>query len=329
MARTFSGIQPSGTPHLGNLLGAMLGWVEHQEQHDSVFCVVDLHAVTVPQDPATLRQQTIDLANTLMAVGLDPNKCTLFAQSHVPEHAQLGWLMQTTVSFGELSRMTQFKDKSDRSEFISGALFGYPALQAADILLYDTDFVPVGDDQRQHIELARDAAERFNSRYGETFVVPEHVIPEVAARVMDLQQPENKMSKSMDQSSGTVLLFDDLKQIEKRFKRAVTDSDGEVRYDIANKPGVSNLLSILAAVTGEDPADLAEKYEQYGQLKVDTAEAVVELIRPIQERYAELSSDPGETLRQLEFGAAKAQAIATPVYDRASQNIGFLQRSGA
>lgn len=324
MARTFSGIQPSGNPHLGNLLGAMIPWVTHQDENDSVFCVVDLHAVTVPQDPAELRQQTIDLANVLMAVGLDPERCILFVQSQVPEHAQLGWLMQATVSFGELSRMTQFKDKSDRAEFISGALFSYPALQAADILLYDTDFVPVGDDQRQHIELARDAGERFNSRYGETFVIPEHVIPKVAARVMDLQHPENKMSKSADQSAGTVLLLDDLKQIEKRFKRAVTDSDGEVLFDVANKPGVSNLLSILSAVTGEQPTELAAKYEQYGQLKVDTAEAVVEMVRPIQERYAELSGDPGETQRQLAIGAAKASEIASKVYARAKDNIGFL-----
>ena len=327
MARAFSGIQPSGNPHLGNLLGAMLNYVRHQEEHDSIFCVVDLHAVTTPQDPAALRQQTIDLANVLMAVGLDPDRCILFAQSQVPEHAQLGWLMQTVVSYGELSRMTQFKDKSDRAEFISSSLFTYPALQAADILLYDTDLVPVGDDQRQHLELARDAAERFNSRFGETFVVPEHVIPETAARIMDLQHPENKMSKSMDGSSGTILLLDDLKQIEKRIKRAVTDSDDEVRFDPANKPGVSNLLSILGGVTGEEPAVLAERFEQYGGLKVATAEAVIELIRPIQERYEELSADPGTTADLLSKGAEKAQEIASVVYERASSNMGFLPRT--
>ena len=327
MARAFSGIQPSGNPHLGNLLGAMLNYVRHQEEHDSIFCVVDLHAVTTPQDPAALRQQTIDLANVLMAVGLDPDRCILFAQSQVPEHAQLGWLMQTVVSYGELSRMTQFKDKSDRAEFISSSLFTYPALQAADILLYDTDLVPVGDDQRQHLELARDAAERFNSRFGETFVVPEHVIPETAARIMDLQHPENKMSKSMDGSSGTILLLDDLKQIEKRIKRAVTDSDDEVRFDPANKPGVSNLLSILGGVTGEEPAVLAERFEQYGGLKVATAEAVIELIRPIQECYEELSADPGTTADLLSKGAEKAQEIASAVYERASSNMGFLPRT--
>lgn len=326
MARTFSGIQPSGNPHLGNFLGAMRGWVHHQDEHDSVFCVVDLHAITMPQDPAELRRQTIDLANVLMAVGLDPAKCILFVQSQVPEHAQLSWLMQTTVSFGELSRMTQFKDKSDRAEFISSGLFTYPALQAADILLYDTDLVPVGDDQRQHIELTRDAGERFNNRFGETFVIPEHVIPQAGARVMDLLHPENKMSKSADQSAGTVLLLEDLKQIEKRFKRAVTDSDSEVRFDIENKPGVSNLLSILAAATGGDPVELATQYTQYGQLKVDTGEAVIELIRPIQQRYAELSNDPAETQRQLAIGATKASEIASEVYKRAANNVGLLAR---
>jgi len=327
MARAFSGIQPSGNPHLGNLLGAMLNYVRHQEEHDSIFCVVDLHAVTTPQDPAALRQQTIDLANVLMAVGLDPDKCVLFAQSQVPEHAQLGWLMQTTTSYGELSRMTQFKDKADRAEFISAALFTYPALQAADILLYDTDLVPVGDDQRQHLELARDAAERFNSRYGQTFVVPEHVIPETAARVMDLQHPTNKMSKSMDESAGTILLLDDLKQIEKRIKRAVTDSDDEVRFDPATKPGVSNLLSILGGVTDQQPAELADQFEQYGALKVATAEAVIELVRPIQERYEELSQDPATTVDLLSKGADKAREIASVVYARAANNMGFLERT--
>ena len=325
MARAFSGIQPSGNPHLGNLLGAMVNYVKHQDEHDSVFCVVDLHAVTVPQDPALLRQQTIDLANVLMAVGLDPERCVLFAQSHVPQHNQLGWLMETTVSYGELSRMTQFKDKSDRAEFISGALFTYPALQAADILLYDTELVPVGDDQRQHVELSRDAAQRFNSRFGETFVIPEHVIPKNAARVMDLQTPTNKMSKSADQSAGTVLLLDDLKQIEKRFKRAVTDSDSEVRFDIENKPGVSNLLSILSAVTGDAVEELAARYTQYGPLKGDTAEAVIGLIEPIQQRYAEFAADPGETVRALHAGAAKAEEIAGPVFERARAAVGFVE----
>jgi tryptophanyl-tRNA synthetase len=220
--------------------------------------------------------------------------------------------------------MTQFKDKSDRNEFISSALFTYPALQAADILLYDTNFVPVGDDQRQHLELARDAAQRFNSRFGETFVVPEHVIPPVAARIMDLQRPIDKMSKSAAAENGVVMILEDLKSIEKKFKRAVTDSEDEVRFDRANKPGVSNLLEILSAVTDKDPEALASGYTQYGRLKVDTAEAVISVLQPIQERFTELAADPAETQRLLAIGADKAREIASVVYERARNNMGFL-----
>ena len=322
--RVFSGIQPSGDPHLGNFLGAIRNYVKMQDDHDAVYCIVDLHAVTVPQDPVELRTNTLRMAQLLMASGLDPERCTLFVQSQVPEHSQLGWLMETTVSFGELSRMTQFKDKSDRSEFISSALFTYPALQAADILLYDTDFVPVGDDQRQHLELARDAAQRFNSRYGDTLVVPKHVIPDVAARVMDLQRPDDKMSKSAAAENGVVMMLEDLKSIEKKFKRAVTDSDDEVRFDHENKPGVSNLLEILSAVTDTDPETLADQYTQYGRLKVDTAEAVIALLEPIQQRFAELDADPAETERLLRMGAEKAREVATVVYERARNAMGFL-----
>ena len=264
------------------------------------------------------------MAQLLMASGLDPERCILFVQSHVVEHAQLGWLMEATVSFGELSRMTQFKDKSDKNEFISGALFTYPALQAADILLYDTNFVPVGDDQRQHLELSRDVAQRFNSRYGDTFVVPEHVIPPVAARVMDLQRPDDKMSKTAQADNGLVMMLEDPKSIEKKFKRAVTDNDNEVRYDPENKPGVSNLLAILSAVTDESPEDLAAGYTQYGALKVDTAAAVIERLVPIQQRFAELAADPAETTRMLRQGADKARSIASVVYERARTNIGYL-----
>lgn len=330
MARVFSGIQPSGNPHLGNLLGAMINYVKLQDEHDAVYCIVDLHAVTVPQDPATLRQATIELAQTLMAVGLDPERCILFVQSQVPAHNECGWLMECTVSMGELSRMTQFKDKSDRAEFISAGLFTYPALQAADILLYDTDLVPVGDDQRQHVEITRDIATRFNSRYGTedrpVFVVPEHVIPKAGARVMDLKVPKNKMSKSTDESAGTVLLMDDLKTIEKKFKRATTDSDSEVRFDPETKPGVSNLLSILAAASGGDPEQVGVGYEQYGALKMATAEAVIEMIRPIQQRYHELASDPAETMRLLRVGSDKATEIASVTLERAREAIGFLPR---
>lgn len=325
MARVFSGIQPSGDLHLGNLLGANLNWVKMQHEHDSVYCVVDLHALTLLKDPEALRASTIQLTQLLIAIGLDPEQCILFVQSQVPQHPQLAWLMECTVSYGELSRMTAFKDKSNRdgTSFVSAGLFTYPALQAADILLYDTDFVPVGDDQRQHIEITRDIAERFNGRYGDTFVVPEHVIPAAGARVMDLQHPERKMSKS-EEGQGTINVLEDLKAVEKRFKRAVTDSESEVRYDIEAKPGVSNLLSILAGATGGDPEKLADQYEQYGPLKADTAAAVIALLEPIQERYRELAADPGETERLLRIGADKAEAIAADVLARAKHNIGLL-----
>jgi tryptophanyl-tRNA synthetase len=325
MARVFSGIQPTGEVHLGNLLGAIRNWVVDQHEADSVYCVVDLHALTIPKDPGEVRESTLRMAQMLMAIGLDPDVCTLFVQSHVPEHTSLSWLLECTVSFGELRRMTQFKDKSDRADFISAGLFTYPALQAADILLYDTNRVPVGDDQRQHLELARDVAIRFNSRYGDTFVVPEHAIPRSGARVMDLQDPTNKMSKSSSSPQGVVGLLEDLKAIEKKIKRAVTDTESEVRYDVAAKPGVSNLLSILGAATGRTPEQAAAGYTQYGPLKSDTAAAVVEMIRPIQQRYAELSADPAETARLLAKGAEKARSIAVGVNERAHRNIGLLQ----
>ncbi len=326
MKRVFSGIQPSGDLHLGNLLGALINWEKMQDDYDAIYCVVDLHALTLLQDPDALRTKTIELAQLLMAVGIDPERSILFVQSQVPQHPQLAWLMECTVSFGELSRMTAFKEKRDRDSttFVAASLFTYPALQAADILLYDTDVVPVGDDQRQHIEITRDIAERFNSRFGDTFVVPEHSIPPAGARVMDLQHPERKMSKSEGESPGTIWVLEEEKKIEKKFKRAVTDSDGEVRYDIEEKPGVSNLLSILAAATGGDPESLAGNYTQYGPLKADTAEAVIELLRPIQARFAELQADPAETERLLKIGADKAEAIAADVLARAKNNIGLL-----
>lgn len=325
MTRAFSGIQPTGDLHLGNYLGAVRRWVQDQHETDSIFCVVDLHALTIPKDPEELRSKTLQLAQLLVACGLDPEVCTLFVQSHVPEHSGLAWLMECTASFGELSRMTQFKDKSDRSEFISGALFTYPALMAADILLYDTEVVPVGDDQRQHVELARDLANRFNSRAGdEVLKVPEHVIPPVGARIMDLQNPTDKMSKSLESPQGTILVLDDPKAIEKKIKRAVTDTDNEVRFDIADKPGVSNLLSILGAATGRDPEALADEYDMYGPLKADTAEAVVEALRPVQERYAELVEDPGATTDLLRTGADKARTIASATLGRAQRAVGLL-----
>jgi len=322
--RVFSGIQPSGEVHLGNLLGALRNWVADQDEFDCTFCVVDLHALTVPQDPAELRATTRALAQKLLAIGIDPDRSTLFVQSHVHEHAELAWLMECTVSFGELSRMTQFKDKSARNEFISGALFTYPALMAADILVHDTDRVPVGDDQRQHLEITRDIAERFNGRYGPTFVVPEAAIPKAGARVMDLQEPTNKMSKSAASPQGTIDLLDEPAVIEKKVKRAVTDSGTDVTYDVAERPGVANLLSILAAATGREPAAVAEGYEQFGPLKADTAAALIELLRPIQERYRELEADPGATEALLAKGAEKARETAAAVLARAKDAVGLL-----
>ena len=323
-----SGIQPTGETHLGNYLGAIRSWVRDQHLHDSFHPIVDLHALTIPQDPATLRQKTLDMAIMLLACGLDPEVCTLFVQSHIPEHTQLAWLMECTAGIGELQRMTQFKEKSAKQHgFVSAALLTYPALQAADILLYDADRVPVGDDQRQHLELTRDLAIRFNHRYGDVFVVPEHAIPKAAARVMDLQDPTSKMSKSADSPQGTVLVLDPPDVIMRKFKRAVTDSGDEVVYDPDGKPGVSNLLSILAAVTGTTPAAAADGFTQYGALKVATGDAVVAALRPVQERYAALSNDPGEVARLLAVGAEKARAVASKTYARARDAIGLLAPS--
>ena len=267
----------------------------------------------------------LPISAMLFAVGLDPDVATVFVQSHVTEHSQLGWIMECTVSYGELSRMTQFKDKAARREadFVSAGLFTYPALQAADILLYDTDEVPVGDDQRQHIEITRDIAIRFNHRFGDTFVLPKAVTPAAGARVMDLQDPTSKMSKSATSDAGLVYLLDDPAAVLKKFKRAVTDSDSEVRFDRENKPGVSNLLEILAACTGETPEALAARYTQYGPLKGDTGEAVVELLRPIQARYHELMADPGELQSLLRKGAAKARTVAAATLARAQSAIGL------
>ncbi len=332
MTRVLSGIQPTGDIHLGNYLGALRQWTLDQHEHDSFYCAVDLHAVTVQQDPDELRAKTLETMATLVAVGLDPEVCTLFVQSHVPYHTELSWLLECTVSFGELRRMTQFKDKSTKQgdggqEHVSAGLFTYPALMAADILIYDADRVPVGDDQRQHLELTRDIAERFNSRYGDTFVLPAAAIPKIAARVMDLQEPTNKMSKSADSSLGTVGIFEDVASIAKKFKRAVTDSSSEVRFDFENKPGVSNLLSILGAATEKDPEVLADEYTQYGPLKADTAEAVVNVLEPVQLRRSELLADPAELDRIIARGAEKASEVAAVTVRRAKESMGFLSPS--
>jgi tryptophanyl-tRNA synthetase len=311
---------------LGNYLGALRNWVVGQHECDAFHGIVDLHALTVTDRPGVLGTSTLELAATLFAVGLDPEVATVFVQSHVPEHAQLGWVMECTVSYGELSRMTQFKDKSAKREadFVSAGLFTYPALQAADILLYDADEVPVGEDQRQHIEITRDIAMRFNGRFGDTFVVPKIVTPRAGAKVTDLQEPTAKMSKSSNTDAGIVYLLDEPAAILKKFKRAVTDSDGEVRFDRAEKPGVSNLIEILAACTSRTPQQVAGEYTQYGPLKADAGEAVVEILAPIQHRYHELMGDKAELSRLLLTGAEKARAVASATLERTYNNIGLL-----
>jgi tryptophanyl-tRNA synthetase len=324
MARVLSGIQPSGDLHLGNYLGAIRNWVEGQDSHDAFYCVVDLHALTLDIDPAELRARTNDTALDLLAAGLDPERCTLFVQSHVVQHSQMAWLLECTATMGELRRMTQFKDKSAGKDSVRVGLFTYPVLQAADIVLYDAEQVPVGDDQRQHLELARELAIRFNHRYGDTLVVPQAAIPTAGARVMDLQHPERKMSKSVNSPLGTLLVMDGPEEITRKVKKAVTDTDGEVRFDREAKPGLSNLLELLAVATGRTPQQVAEGYQRYGDLKADTAEALVELLRPVQERRAALASDPGAVPAMLARGAGKATEVAEATYARAAAAIGLL-----
>jgi len=326
VTRVLSCIQPTGEVHLGNYLGALRNWVSGQHKADVFHGIVDLHALTVTEEPGLIGRNTLQLAAVLFAVGLDPDVATVFVQSHVPEHSQLGWIMECTVSFGELSRMTQFKDKSAKreAEFVSAGLFTYPALQAADILLYDANEVPVGDDQRQHIEITRDIAMRFNHRFGETFVIPKSVTPPSGARVMDLLNPTSKMSKSGDEDTGVIYLLDDPAKIEKKFKRAVTDSETEVVFDRERKPGVSNLLEILAAATGTTPQKAAETYTRYGDLKAASAQAVIAMLEPIQARYYELLNDQGELMRLLHKGNARAKEVASETLSRAQKAIGFL-----
>ena len=324
MARVFSGVQPSGALHVGNYLGAIRQWAVDQFEADSFYCVVDLHGLTTEHDPAELRRRTLETATGLLAAGLDPDACTLFVQSHVHEHAELAWLLECTATFGELSRMTQFKDKSLGRESVRAGLFTYPALMAADILLYETDRVPVGDDQRQHLELARDVAIRFNGRYGETFVVPEAVIPKVGARVMDLQHPERKMSKSVESPLGTITILDSPEEVDRKVKKAVTDTDGEMRYDPELKPGLSNLIELLASATGRSVGEVVASYDRYGPLKADLSSALVSLLSPVKARYEELAADPGGVAALLEKGAAKAGAVAAPTLRRAQEAIGLL-----
>ena len=340
VTRVFSGIQPTGDMHLGNFIGAVRRWVDTQppagsaaaRSHDAVFCVVDLHALTMPYDPAELTLATRRLATLLLASGLDPERCLLFVQSQVRAHAELTWLLNCTATFGELRRMTQFKDKataregSGGQESLSVGFFDYPVLMASDILLYDTDEVPVGDDQRQHVELTRDVAVRFNHQFGDVFKIPKATFAPFGARIMDLQNPTRKMSKSEDSPQGTIGVLEDAKSITKKIKSAVTDSDTHVRHDRDAKPGVSNLVEIQAAVTGSSVADIEKQFSDggYGTFKVAVAEAVVEFLRPVQARYAELEADPGEVDRVLAVGAGVAASIADPVLARASTAAGLL-----
>jgi tryptophanyl-tRNA synthetase len=325
VTRVLSCIQPTGEVHLGNYLGALRNWVIGQHTCDAFHGIVDLHALTIPQEPGVVGRQTLELAATLYAVGLDPDVATVFVQSHLPEHSQLCWVMECTVSVGELQRMVQFKEKSAKQgAFVSAGLLTYPALQAADILLYDADEVPVGEDQRQHVEITRDIAIRFNHHFGDTFVVPKAVLPRAGARVMDLQQPTAKMSKTTSSDAGVINMYDDPAAIIRKFKRAVTDSGTEVLFDRAGKPGVSNLLEIQSAATGRSAEDIAAGYTQYGPLKADTGEAVVELLRPIQERYRELMADQAELAHLLAKGADKARAVAAKTLARAYDAIGLL-----
>jgi tryptophanyl-tRNA synthetase len=324
--RIFSGIQPTGDKHLGNLIGGFRQYAATQEQGEGFFCIVDLHSITVEYDPQDFRERTLDLAAMLFATGLDPERSTVFAQSHVPAHAEAAWLLGGVTSYGQLGRMTQFKDKSDRHEFISAGLYTYPVLMAGDILLYQTDIVPIGDDQRQHLELTRDVAARFNSRFGETFKLPEGVYPEVGARIMDLQDPERKMSTTIGTPQGTVKLLDEPDVIRKKFRSAVTDSGSEVRRS-PDKPGVTNLIDILSSLTGEPAEAIETRYEGsgYGQFKTDVGEAVLEVMTPIQERYAELRADPAELQRLLARGAEKARKASEPTLEQIYDRMGFVK----
>ncbi|HME77755.1 MAG TPA: tryptophan--tRNA ligase [Mycobacterium sp.] len=329
--RVFSGVQPtSDSLHLGNALGAITQWAQLQDDYDAFFCVVDLHAITIPQDPDVLRRRTLVTAAQYLALGIDPGRSTIFVQSHVAAHTQLAWVLGCFTGFGQASRMTQFKDKSTRqgSDATTVGLFTYPVLQAADVLAYDAELVPVGEDQRQHLELARDIAQRFNSRFPDTFVVPELLIPKVTAKIYDLQDPSSKMSKSAATDAGLISLLDTPSVSAKKIRSAVTDSEREIRYDPDAKAGVSNLLSIQSAVTGVEIDALVRQYagRGYGDLKKDTAEAVVEFVTPIKARVDELLTDPAELEAILAAGAARADDVAAKTVDRVYDRLGFLPK---
>ncbi|MGB8390350.1 tryptophan--tRNA ligase [Mycobacterium sp.] len=327
--RIFSGVQPtSDSLHLGNALGAITQWVALQDDHDAFFSVVDLHAITIAQDPEALRRRTLVTAAQYLALGIDPGRSTVFVQSHVPAHTQLAWVLVCFTGFGQASRMTQFKDKSTRqgSDATTVGLFTYPVLQAADVLAYDSDLVPVGEDQRQHLELARDVAQRFNGRFPDTFVVPDLLIPKVTAKIYDLQDPTSKMSKSAASDAGLINLLDDPALSAKKIRSAVTDSEREIRYDVDAKAGVSNLLTIQSAVTGVGIDKLVDGYagRGYGDLKKDTAEAVIEFVSPIKARVDELTADRAELESVLAAGAERAEDVAGKTVQRVYDRLGFL-----
>jgi tryptophanyl-tRNA synthetase len=330
--RIFSGIQPTGSKHLGNLIGGVRQYVEGQERGESIYCLVDLHAITAPHDPEGLRQQVHDTVSILIAAGLDPDRCILFRQSDVAEHTYLCWLLASVTAYGELGRMTQFKEKSaEQKEFVSAGLFFYPVLQAADILAYQTDEVPVGEDQKQHIELARNIAERFNSRYGELFTVPRHRIPEVGARILDLQNPDKKMSTTGGSEQGTVYILDPPDVVTRKFKSAVTDSGREI-VRAPDKRGISNLIEIMAVVRDVAPEDIEREYAGnagYARFKDDVGAAASEYLRPIQEAYDAIRSDESRLESILREGAAKARAIAAKTVETAADRMGLGAGSGA
>jgi tryptophanyl-tRNA synthetase len=328
MGRVLSGIQPTGDIHIGNYIGALQHWVADQDVNDAFYCLVDLHSLTlIIPEPEVLRRKTVEAAAILLAVGIDPAKATLFVQSHVHEHTELAWILNAFASFGELRRMTQFKDKGEGRDFVSAGLFDYPVLQAADILLYQADRVPVGEDQRQHIELTRDVAARFNQRYGETFVLPDAAIPPVGAKIKDLQNPEAKMSKSADSPMGTLLVNDPPEEITRKIRSAVTDSGREVVAS-PDKPAISNLLTIFSVASVRPITDLEAEYagRGYADFKRDLADAVVAFLAPFQARYRELVANPDEVDRLLEIGAQKAQAVASKTLGDVYQRVGFLPR---
>ncbi len=325
--RIFSGIQPTGQKTFGNYSGGFRQYTATQDEGEAFFCIVDLHSTTIEYDPAELRESTLNLAAWLFASGLDPARSTVFVQSHNPGHAEAAWLLSAVTSFGELRRMTQFKDKSEAHEFVSGGLFTYPVLMAADILLYQTDLVPIGDDQRQHLELTRDIAERFNARFGQTFTLPRGQYPDAGARIMDLTDPEKKMSTSTSPELGKILMIDPPEQVRRKIMGAVTDTGREVRQ-APDKPGITNLIDVMSVATGRDPADIERQYEGqgYGRFKADVADAVIALLAPMQRRYEELRSDQAELERLLALGARKSVEASRPTLQAMYERMGFTRR---